>query len=78
MDFEVVGAITDVETIAVNTLIRDLPRLQRAYGRGQWRKLKGKARVRFLDGTERDAEVHWYAAHGVGKREMKIKRFLGS
>ena len=76
MDFEVVGAITDIETIAVNTSIRDLPRVQRAYGRGQWRKLKGKARVRLPDGTECNAEVHWYAAHKIGKREMKIKRFL--
>ena len=77
MDFEVVGSITDVETIAVNKSIRDLPRLIRAYGCGQWRKLKGKARVRFRDGTESDAEVHWYAAHKIGKREMKIKRLLG-
>ena len=76
MDFEVVGAITDIETIAVNTSIRDLPRVQRAYGRGQWRKLKGKASVRLPDGTECNAEVHWYAAHKIGKREMKIKRFL--
>ena len=77
MDFEVVGSITDVEIIAVNTSIRDLPRLVRVYGRGPWRKLKGNARVRFLDGTESDAEVHWYAAHRIGKREMKIKRLLG-
>jgi len=76
MDFEVVGSITDVETIAVNTSIRDLPRIQRVYGRGQWRKLKGKARVRLPDGTECYAEVHWYAAHKIGKREMKIKHFL--
>ena len=77
MDFEVVGSITNVDTIAVNSQIRDLPRLVRAYGRGQWRKLKGTARVRFRDGTESDAEVHWYAAHRIGKREMKIKRLLG-
>ena len=77
MDFEVVGVITDVEIIAVNTSIRDLPRLQRVYGRGQWRKLKGKARVRFADGTECDAEVHRYADYDIGKREMKIKRLLG-
>jgi hypothetical protein len=76
MDFEVVGKIKNVETIAVGPSIRELPSLQRRFGRGRWRKLKGKAIVRLLDGTTRPAEVHWYEAHGIGKKRMKIKRYL--
>jgi hypothetical protein len=56
--------------------IRDLPRLRKAYGTGRWRKLKGVARVRLLDGTECWAEIHWYEAHGLGRKELKIKRYL--
>ena len=52
-------------------------RLRRQFGEGRWRKLKGVARVRIADGTTRNAEVHWYKAHGVGRKKMKIKRFLG-
>lgn len=73
MDFEVIGEITAVELIAVGEGIRDRRRLQRAYGHGKWRKLKGVAKVRLLDGTERLAEIHWYEAHGIGKREFKLK-----
>lgn len=76
MDFEVVGEITDVETFAIGRAIRELPRLRRAYGPGRWRKRKGMARVRLADGTVSRAEVHWYEAHGIGRRELKIKRFL--
>jgi hypothetical protein len=77
MDFEVVGDIEDVETFAVGNAIRELPRLRRAYGAGRWRKRKGTARVRLADGTVAKAEVHWYEAHGIGRKELKIKRFLG-
>lgn len=76
MDFEVIGAITDVETIAIGTSIRELPRLRKAYGKGRWRKVKGIARVQFADGSLCEAEVHWYEAHGIGRKEMKLKRFL--
>jgi hypothetical protein len=76
MDFEVVGEMTDVETFAVGRSIRELPRLRRAYGPGRWRKRKGIASVRLPDGTVCRAEVHWYEAHGIGRKEMKIKRFL--
>lgn len=76
MDFEIVGAITDIETIAIGTSIRELPRLRKAYGTGRWRKRKGTARVRLADGSVCGAEVHWYEAHGIGRKEMKIKRFL--
>lgn len=75
MDFEVVGAITDIETIAVKR-IRILPLLRKQYGKGCWRKLKGTASVRLLDDTVRLAEVHWFEAHGIGKVKMRIKRFL--
>jgi hypothetical protein len=76
MDFEIVGEISDVETIAVGSSIREVARLRRAYGRGRWRKLKGVARVRLGNGRIRLAELRWYEAHGVGKREIKRKRYL--
>ena len=75
-DFELVGAITEIESIAVNTSIRELRRLRKLFGRGRWRKLKGVATVRLPDGVQRRAEVHWYEAHGIGKRKLKIKRYL--
>jgi hypothetical protein len=76
MDFEILGEITDVETFAVGSSIRELPRLRRVYGPGRWRKRKGVANARLADGTVIRAEVHWYEAHGIGRKEMKIKRFL--
>jgi hypothetical protein len=76
MFFELVGKIDDVEIIAVGSSIRELPRLRRVYGSGRWRKMKGTADVRLVDGTLRRAEVHWYEAHGIGHKEYKIKMFL--
>jgi len=76
MHFEIVGEITDVETIAIGARIRILTVLRRRYGRGRWRKLKGRAMVRLLDGTMRRAEVHWFEAHGIGKKIIRVKRFL--
>jgi hypothetical protein len=76
MHFEVVGIVSDIEAIAVGRSIRELPRLRRAYGPGRWRKLKGTATVRLDDGSLCRAEVHWFEAHGIGRHEMKIKRFL--
>jgi len=75
-DFEVVGQITEPETIAVGNSIRELPQLRARYGHGRWRKRKGVANVRLSGGTIRLAEVHWYEAHGIGKVRMKIKRYL--
>ena len=72
----VVGPILAIETIAKGHGIRVLKRLQRMYGRGQWRKLRGIAQVRLADGAQALAEVHWYEAHGIGRREMKIKRLI--
>jgi len=74
--FEVVGAIVDQQTIAEGRGIRELPRLRRVYGPGRWRKRKGIARIRLTDGTTRTAELHWYEAHGIGRKEFKIKRFV--
>ncbi len=76
MNFEVIGKITDVEIIAAGSSIRILPVLRRRFGKGRWRKLKGIARVRLYDGTIRLAEVHWFEAHGIGKRFMRIKHYL--
>jgi len=76
MPFEIVGDISQVETIAVGRRIRDLPRLRRLYGTGRWRKLKGVALVRLRSGTVRRAEVHWYEAHGIGRKEVKRKRYV--
>jgi hypothetical protein len=72
--FEVISEIEGIETIAVGSRIRDIEWLRKTYGVGRWRKLKGFARVRFLDdGEEFDAELHWYESHGIGRVEMKIK-----
>jgi hypothetical protein len=73
MDFEILGELRDVEVIATGTGIRDRARLKKIYGRGRWRKLKAVASVRLPDGTIRLAEIHWYEAHGIGKKEFKLK-----
>ena len=73
MDFELVSEIRDVESIATGRQIRELERLVKAYGKGHWRKLKGSASVRLADGAIRMAEVHWYEAHGIGRRDLKLK-----
>ncbi len=76
MKFEIVGKIESLETFASGNAIRELKRLQRAYGKGKWRKRKGIADVRFTDGSIRRAEIHWYEATGIGRKEFKIKYFL--
>lgn len=76
IDFEVISEITEIEKIAVGSGIRILPILRKRFGKGSWRKLKGFATVRLNDGTVRLAELHWFEAHGVGKRKMRVKRFL--
>jgi hypothetical protein len=74
--FEIIGPITNIQAIAVGRRIRQLGRLRTLYGRGRWRKMKGEAKIRLRSGVVRRAEVHWYEAHGVGKRNMKFKRYL--
>ena len=73
MKFEIVGEITQIETIAAGNSIRVLPILNKKYGKGRWRKKKGIATVKMIDGSFRLAEIHWYEAHGIGKRDLKIK-----
>lgn len=77
IEFEIVGEIRAVETIATGHAIRILAKLNRLYGNGNWRKLKGMVSVRLPDGTITEAEVHWFEAHGIGKRRVKIKRLAG-
>ncbi len=76
MDFTVIGEIEDVETFAVGRGIHELRRLRRKYGPGRWRKRKGIATIRLSDGFVARAELHWYEATGIGRRELKIKRYL--
>lgn len=68
MNFEIIGDITNIEIIAVGNSIRELERLRKTYGSGRWRKLKGIATISLNDGTICEAELHWYEAHGIGKK----------
>jgi hypothetical protein len=76
MRFEILGEISDIETFASGSGIREIARLRRVYGRGRWRKRKGVARVRLSNGTILVAELHWYEAAGIGRKEFKIKSLL--
>lgn len=76
MHFEILGEIKEIETIAIGGNIRDIMRIQKKYGVGRWRKLKGIAKVRLENGNICEAEIHWYEAHGIGKKKLKIKRIL--
>jgi len=73
MDFEIVSEIADVETFAAGIGVRDRKRLWKMYGRGRWLKRKGVAQVRLMSGKIRSVEIHWYEAHGIGRREFKLK-----
>jgi hypothetical protein len=74
--FQLVGEIAEIELIAAGKSIRELKRLRKVYGRGRWRKLKGTATIKFYDGTIQRGELHWYEAHGIGRKEIKIKRII--
>ncbi len=76
MHFEIIGEIEHQQTFVSGKGIRELPRLQRIYGNGRWRKRKGIAKVKLDDGSIVLVELHWYEATGIGKREFKIKRYL--
>lgn len=76
MRFQILSEISAVETFATGSGIREIARLRRIYGRGRWRKRKGIARIRLPDGSVHDAELHWYEASGIGRKEFKIKRLL--
>jgi hypothetical protein len=76
MYFEIIDEIEEIETIAVAGRNRDIMRLRNQYGFGRWRKMKGVAKVRLQSGSIRKAELHWYEAHGIGRKKLKIKRLL--
>ncbi len=76
MNFEIIGSISEIEIIAIDKSIREVQRLRKIYGQGRWRKLKGIATIQLEDGTVCSAELHWYEAHGIGKKEIKIKYIL--
>jgi hypothetical protein len=76
MYFDIIGEITDIEIIAAGRSIRERDRLRKQYGARRWRKLKGRATVRLRNGRIRKVELHWYEAHGVGKKKLKIKRYV--
>jgi hypothetical protein len=76
MKFKIVGTIRQEKTFSTGSAIREIARLRRVYGKGRWRKRKGIAEVQFEDGTTRTAEVHWYEATGIGRKEYKIKYFV--
>jgi hypothetical protein len=76
MWFEIIGKISNIQTIAIGNSIRELNRLKKIHGKGRWRKMKGMALVKLPNGEILGAELHWYEAHGVGRKEFKIKKFL--
>ncbi|MBI4179505.1 hypothetical protein HY522_08805 [bacterium] len=75
-NFEVVGRIANIEVVASGSGVRLRRHLNKAYGRGRWRKLKGVATIRIPNGVFRVVELHWYEAHGIGRRDLKIKCYL--
>jgi len=76
MDFQILGTIREIKTIARGRGVRVRKHLSKAYGRGSWRKLKGVAEVMYPDGSIWLAELHWFEAHGIGRRDVKIKCLL--
>ena len=76
MKFEIVGRIANVEVIASGSGVRVRRFLRKAYGAGRWPKLKGTATVRLPNGALRRVEIHWYEAHGIGRKDVKIKEYL--
>lgn len=74
--FEIISEITDIKTIAIESSIDEVARLRKEYGQGRWRKLKGVAMIRLMNGRVRKAELHWYEAHGIGRKEIKRKHYL--
>ncbi len=76
LDFDILEEIANVETIAAGKRIRELARLEKQYGSGRWRKMKGEAKIRLRNGRVVRVELHWYEAHGIGRKEFKRKRYL--
>jgi len=76
ISFEIIGNISEIETIVIDKSIREIARLRKSYGSGRWRKMKGKATIRLPDGIICEAELHWYEAHGIGRKDIKIKKII--
>lgn len=76
MRFDLVGPISNAEVIAAGLGVRIRAHLRKVYGPGRWRKMKGMATVRLPNGALRRVELHWYEAHGVGKKDLRIKCYL--
>jgi len=76
MEFEILSEISDIETIAAGPGVYIRRYLERTYGKGRWRKMKGIATVQLADGTICEAEIHWFEAHGIGRKDFKIKRVI--
>ena len=76
MPFEILGKITNIEIIATGKGVQIRRELEQAHGKGRWRKMKGVATIRFVNGETCEAEIHWYEAHGIGRRDFKIKKVL--
>jgi hypothetical protein len=76
MKVTIIGAVRNIEVIATGKSLRERNRLVKFYGRGRWRKLKGIAAIVVPNGRIAEAEIHWYEAHGIGRKEIKIKRLL--
>ena len=76
MAFDILDEITEIETIAEGSGIREVSRLRKLYGHGHWKKMKELAHIQLSSGRVRFAELHWYEAHGIGKKEIKRKRYL--
>ena len=76
MELEILGEIRNIKTIATGRGVYIRRYLERTYGKGRWRKMKGIATTRLADGTICDAEIHWFEAHGIGRKDFKIKRVI--
>lgn len=77
MNPEILSPITEIETVTEGKRIRILKYLKKRYGGQHWKKKKRVALVKDpYSGLPRRAEVHWFEAHGVGKVEIKRKRWL--
>ena len=76
MKFRIIGTLSDIEIVATGKKIKELRRLKKVYGEGRLRKLKGNANIELENGLKYLAEIHWYEAHGIGKKEFKIKKII--
>ena len=76
IEFEVLGEIRDIETIPTGRGVRITNHLEHTFGKGHWRKMKGTATVELADGTICEAEIHWFEAHGIGRKDFKVKKVI--